>query len=185
MKTVCVLLIVVAVCSCRSVPTVPAPVLPVRFAATSPNNANRMTPPRDLCWVAGDFTGTALLRGDELELVVPRAWIAVTRDNDKQWDDLHLVIEVSAHAPGPAHWGPVTRSLPVALAPTVDSAFAQLTTWEAADTLRLLVPWHDAAAPRWLFFKIQYMTLTHGGRHSECGGELVTDTLRFHAIGTH
>jgi hypothetical protein len=183
MNRVVALLLAVAACSRPS--TSPLPVTLTEFAATSPNNAQRMTPPRDVCWVAGDFTGTAILRPDELELVVPRAWIAVTRDNDKQWDDLHLVVEVSAHAPGPAHWGPKTRSLPIALAPTVDSAFAQLTTWQSADTLRFLVPFTRALGPRWLLFTIDYKTLSHGGRQAGCSGELATDTLRFRATGSH
>jgi hypothetical protein len=147
------------------------------FVARSPNNA--ATPPRNECWLAGEMHGTAFLRARELELVIPRGWVAVTRDNDKEWDDLHLVVEVSAHPPGPQAWAPLGESAPIVLRPTVDSAGPQLTTWETADTLRLLVAWKPSLAPRWLFFHLNYQTLSHAGRRSTCGGTLATDTLRF------
>jgi hypothetical protein len=129
--------------------------------------------------MAGRFAGTAYLRGDELELDISHAWVAVTRDNDKQWDDLHLAIEVSAHPLGDARYPPSTKSIPVVLRPTVDSAGPQLTTWETADTLRLIVPWQQSLGPRWLIFLLDYATLSHAGARAECGGRLGTDTLRF------
>lgn len=129
--------------------------------------------------MAGRFEGVAELRDGELELVMPRAWIAITRDNDKQSDDLHLVVEVNAHALGNARWPPITASLPLVLRPTVDSAGPQLTTWESRDTLRLLVPYKQALGPRWLIFNLNYRTLSHKGVPAECGGTLGSDTLRF------
>lgn len=136
---------------------------------------------REACWVSGRFEGDALLRGAELELVMPRAWIAVTRDNDKQWDDLHLTVEVSRHPLGPQSWAPIATSATMVLRPTVDSAGPQLTTWQSADTLRLLVPWTNGLEPRWLLFRLHYQTLNYHGGRAQCDGVLGTDTLRFGA----
>jgi hypothetical protein len=133
--------------------------------------------------MAGRFDGLAMLRGEELELVFPRAWVAVTRDNDKQWDDMHLVVEVSAHPLGPAQWPPLTSSTPIVLRPTVDSAGPQLTTWQSSDTVRMLVPYTQALGPRWLIFRLSYRTLSHHGVPAECNGVLGTDTLRFGGRG--
>jgi hypothetical protein len=147
------------------------------FVAASPNNST--TPPRDSCWLAGRLEGTAVLRERELELLIPRGWIAVTRDNNKQWDDLHLLTEISRHPPGPQSWIPVNRGHPIVLSPTVDSAGPQLTTWESQDTLRLVVPWTPGLEPRWLIFHVDYRTVSYAKRMSTCGGTLGTDTLRF------
>ena len=163
--------------ACARPSTSPAPVPTASFVATSPNIGT--TPPRNECWMAGRFDGLAMLRGQELELVFPRAWVAVTRDNDKQWDDLHLVIEVSAHPLGAARWPAITTSTPIVLQPTVDSAGPQLTTWQPNDTLRMLVPYTQALGPRWLLFRLTYRSLSHHGVPAECGGILGTDTLRF------
>ncbi len=148
-----------------------------RFVATSPNEHE--SPPRDRCWMTGRFEGIALLRERELEVVITRGGIATTRDNDKQWDDLHLTIEVSGHPLGPQFWSPVSTSATVVLRPTVDSAGPQLTTWQSDDTLRMIVPWTPSLGPRWLLFHLAYRSLSHGGRLSECGGTVGTDTLRF------
>ncbi|HEY7232638.1 MAG TPA: hypothetical protein VH539_00750 [Gemmatimonadaceae bacterium] len=149
------------------------------FVATSPNEVT--TPPRNECWLAGRFHGTALLREreHELELVMPAGWVAVTRDNDKQWDELRLVVQVHRHPISNVNWPELTTGLPVILAPTVDSAGPQLTTWQAQDTLRLLVPWKPSLEPRWLVFRLSYRTLSHDGKPDECHGTLGTDTLRF------
>lgn len=149
------------------------------FTARSPHNAE--APPRNTCWMSGEFEGDAVLRDGELSLDIPRAWIAVTRDNDKRWDDLHLVVQVSAHpASGPAY-APLGASVPLVLRPTVDSAAPQLTTWQLHDTLRLFVPWRQSLDPRWLVFALDYQTLSYKGEHASCGGRLGTDTLRFSA----
>ena len=133
--------------------------------------------------MSGRFKGVALLREGEVELVIPHAWIAVTRDNDKQSDDLHLAVEVARHPPvGPAY-PPLTQSTPIVLRPTVDSAGPQLTTWQSDDTLRLLVPYKQALGPRWLIFGLEYRTLSYAGKSAQCGGRLGTDTLRFRGQG--
>ena len=157
----------------------PRAVMIAPFVARSPRNGE--TPPRNTCWVSGEFAGDAVLRDGELSLVIPSAWIAVTRDNDKQWDDLHLAVEVSAHPfTGPAY-APVGASVPLVLRPTVDSAGPQLTTWQLHDTLRLFVPWKQSLDPRWLIFAVNYQTLSYKGERASCGGRLGTDTLRFSA----
>jgi len=127
----------------------------------------------------GVFDGVAILRESELEVEIVRGAIAVTRINDKQLDDLHLAIEVSGHPPGPQYWAPIATSPTVVLHPTVDSAGPQLTTWQSADTLRVLMPWTASPAPRWLLFKLGYRTVSYSGRRWECDGTLGTDTLRF------
>jgi len=175
------LLIVTALGSavgCRLRPAV-APTLAsvASFVAESPNNATE--PPRDQCWLAGRLEGVAIVRGHELELAIPHGWVAVTRDNNKRWDDLHLVPEISAHPLSSTHWPPVAKGRAVVLEPTVDSAGPQLTTWETQDTLRLVLPWTPGLAPRWLFLRFDYKTLSYAGRQATCDGLLSTDTLRF------
>ena len=149
------------------------------FVATSPNDV--MAPPRNECWLTGRFDGTALLRerDHQLELVMPTGWVAVTRHNDKQWDELRLVVQVHRHPFSNVNWPELTSSVPVILAPTVDSAGPQLTTWQSNDTLRLLVPLKAGLDPHWLVFRLSYRTLSHGGKPDECDGSLGTDTLRF------
>jgi hypothetical protein len=178
--TVAVATIGVLAAACRQHPEVlatsqPASVAP--FVASSPHNAE--PPPRRECWMIGRFDGVAVQHGDEMSLIIPRGWIAVTRDNDKQWDDLHLVVEVSAHPPSGPSYAPLGSSVPVVLSPTVDSAGPQLTTWQLHDTLRLFVPWKRSLEPRWLVFALRYQTLSYKGEHSNCTGTLGTDTLRF------
>lgn len=155
---------------------VPAPMV-ARFVAESPNNGEQA--PRNECWMAGRFAGTATIRGGQLELMMSKGWIAVTRDNDKQWDDLHLVVELQGHPPSDVRWPPLTHSVPIVLRPTVDSAGPQLTTWQSEDTLRAFVPWRQVLGPRWLRFNLDYSTLSHAGQRSTCEGSLTTDTLRF------
>jgi hypothetical protein len=171
-------LLALAVAGCSHPAVAPAPVVAAPFVAESPDNSQ--TPPRDRCWLAGRFEGDALLMNGQLALAIPRAWVAVTRDNDKQWDDLHLAVEVSAHPFSDTRWPPKERSVPVVLRPTVDSAGPQLTTWQTSgDTLRLFVPWKQTIDPRWLVLVLDYRTLSHAGVPSNCSGRLGTDTLRF------
>lgn len=134
--------------------------------------------------MSGRFEGTAYLRGNELEVEIPHAWIAVTRDNDKEWDDLHLAVEISRHPLSDTAWFSL-KSIPVVLRPTVDSAGPQLTTWETQDTLRLIVPWQQWLGPRWLIFVLDYRTLSHAGARGACSGRLGTDTLRFSSRGRY
>ena len=156
---------------------VPTGTMVAPFIARSPHNGE--TPPRATCWIAGELAGEALLRDSELSLSISRGWLAITRDNDKQWDDLHLVVEVTRHAPSDTNWAPLGQSIPIVLQPTVDSAGPQLTTWQLHDTLRLFVPWKPAIEPRWLLFSVGYQTLSYKGERASCGGRLASDTLRF------
>lgn len=156
---------------------VPAGTMVAPFVARSPHNGE--TPPRNACWIAGELAGDALLRDGELSLSIVRGWLAMTRDNDKQWDDLHLVVQVTRHAPSDTNWVPLGESIPIVLRPTVDSAGPQLTTWQLHDTLRLFVPWKPAIEPRWLLFSVGYQTVSYKGERASCGGRLASDTLRF------
>jgi hypothetical protein len=155
----------------------PTPITGARFLAVSANGER--VPARNECWMAGRFEGTAFLRDDGLELVIARGSIQVTRNNDKEWDDLHLAVEVSAHPFSDARFPPLLSTIPVVLRPTVDSAGPQLTTWQSEDTLRLYVPWQRVLGPRWLVFTASYRTLSHNGNRGECSGRMGTDTLRF------
>jgi hypothetical protein len=157
----------------------PVPHAPVAapFIVSSPNNGQ--TPPRNECWMSGRFEGTGYLRDNQLELAIARGWIATTRDNDKELDDLHLVVDVQAHPLSKVHWAGLGRSVPVVLTPTVDSAGPQLTTWQSDDTLRLFVPWKQQLGPRWLVFHVDYTTVSHAGRRAECSGSMGSDTIRF------
>lgn len=158
---------------------IPAPVVIMVAPFTARSRHNGETPPRGACWVAGELAGNALLRDGELSLSISRGWLAITRNNDKQWDDLHLVVEVTRHPPSDTSWVPLGESIPVVLRPTVDSAGPQLTTWQLHDTLRIFVPWKQAIEPRWLLFSVGYQTLSYKGERASCGGQLGTDTLRF------
>ena len=155
----------------------PTPVAGAPFVAVSANSG--VVPPRNECWMTGRFEGAAFLRDDGLELVIARGSIAVTRNNDKEWDDLHLAVEVSAHPFSDPRFPPLLATIPIVLRPTVDSAGPQLTTWQSDDTLRLYVPWQHALGPRWLVFTASYRTLSHNGDRGECSGRMGTDTLRF------
>lgn len=167
-------------CHARSSPAPkPQGAMIAPFVAESPHRGD--APPRNECWMAARFEGEAILRDGELTLAIPRAWVAVTRDNDKQWDELRLVVEVSAHPFSDLRWPALGKSLPVILQPTVDSAGPQLTTWQSDSTLRLFVPWKPTIGPRWLVLGLNYHTLSHSGVHASCGGRAGTDTLRFHA----
>lgn len=177
--SVAVALITAVACG-RQASVVPRPAISptAPFVATSPNNS-ATTPPRNQCWLAGRFDGIAVARDRELEVMISPAWIAVTRDNNKTWDLLHVVAKVSGHPLGPQRYGELARSAPVILRPTVDSAGPQLTTWQSADTLHLIVPWEPAVAPRWLLFDLDYRTVSFEGKMSTCTGVLGSDTLRF------
>ena len=65
------------------------------------------------------------------------------------------------------------------LGPTVDATHASITTWQATDTLRLLVPWPAGLGARWLLFFLNYGAISHSGSMSECSTILRIDTLRF------
>lgn len=159
----------------------PSPVLAEsRFVAASapvvPRDPASPGAARDTtrCSLASHFDGVARARERDLELVLSHAWVAITRVNDKRWDDLHVAIEASGQ--------PETPAGTIAL-PTVDSAGPQLTTWQASDTLRLHLPLTPGARPRRLFFRVSYHTVGYGGRFSGCEGMTSSGALQFAAPG--
>lgn len=103
------------------------------------------------------------------------AFVNVDRHNDKQYDALNLRVEVAE----PRHSLGAGSTVEYRLAPTVDSAGPQVTTWQPTDTVRLLVPWHPGLGARWLMFFLSYRAIAHDGTMSECSAILRTDTLRF------
>jgi hypothetical protein len=109
---------------------------------------------------------------------VPVAWIAVTRNNDKQWDDFHVSIEAGG---APASRGLMPRSTStsetLALGGTVDTAAAPLTTWQGQDTLRMSLPWADTLSPRRIHMRVQYHTVGETGARSACDAIFSSDTL--------
>lgn len=160
--------------------TAPAPAIAeARFvAATAPvvprDPAVFGAPPDTTpCALASHFDGVARTRDRELEVVLSSAWVAITRVNDKRWDDLHVSVEASSEPLAPAS----TLALQ-----TVDSAGPQLTTWQAPDTLRLHLPLTPGTEPGRLFFHVTYHTLGYGGRFSGCE-RMSSSALHFTAAG--
>jgi hypothetical protein len=152
----------------------PAELNPVRVVATSSD------PTR--CLLAGRFEGIAYPRDSQLEVVVPRGWVAVTRNNDKRWDYLHLTIELGGPRPIAGQLPTsISRSVKIVLEPTVDTAAASVTTWQASDTLYLFLPWARTPAPRRLLFWVRYHAIGFSGNSSVCDVMMTSDTLRFTA----
>ena len=129
-------------------------------------------PERDGCSVTGRFEGAAHPRGDErLEVAIERGWAIVTRNNDKQWDDLHLRLEATGQLGG--------ESATIVLGPTVDSAGPSLTSWQSQGPLRLLIPWYRALTTRRLMFWLSYSAIGFDGAVTRCQIMMRSDTLRF------
>lgn len=156
----------------------PGPVPEVRFVAASGSADQAARPPgattvadSTRCRLAVHFDGVARAGARQLDLALAHAWVAVTRDNDKRWDDLHLRVEARG----------VDASRTIVLTPTVDSAGPQLTTWQADDTTRLLLPLSPGERPRQLFFFVSYHTLGYGGRFAGCDGMASSGPLEFGA----
>ena len=130
------------------------------------------------CTLAARFEGRMQQRPGRLEVAMPVAWIAVTRNNDKQWDDFHLRVEAGG---SPARRGlmptSTSRSETVALRGTVDTAAALLTTWQAQDTLRVSLPWADTLSPRRLHMFVEYHAFGETGARSACDAIFSSDTL--------
>jgi hypothetical protein len=181
-------LAVTLLAGCRTQPTLdvpgPSPIRTASFVvagdqraaaasriATTQGNVSR-------CMLAARFEGDVTQRGDRLEIVVPVAWIAVTRNNDKQWDDFHLRIEAGG---SPASRGlmprSTSRSETLALEGTVDTAAAPLTTWQGQDTLRMSLPWPDTLSPRRIHIFVQYHAVGETGARSACDAIFSSDTL--------
>lgn len=130
--------------------------------ARSPDDSGR-------CELQAHFAGAARARPRELDVVLWRGWVAVTRNNDKRWDDLHLRVQT----------GGFDEERTIVLTPTVDSAGPPLTTWQAQDTIRLVLPYASGAPPRRLRFFLSYHTVGYAGRFATCEGILTSDTLHF------
>jgi hypothetical protein len=107
--------------------------------------------------------------------VITDASVAVDRHNDKTMDPLVVAVKV---ADGRHQFG-YDNDLAYLLSPTVDSAGPMLTTWQANDTLRMLLPWPAGNLPRWLLVSLRYTAVSHTGERSECEGTMRSDTLRF------
>ena len=124
------------------------------------------------CAVTGRFAGTASARTDnQLEVSFENGWAVITRNNDKQWDDLHLRLEASA----PIGAGSVT----VVLRPTVDSAGPSVTTWQSDSGFRVLIPWPRGLTTRRLMLWLSYAGVGFDGRITRCERMMRSDTLRF------
>lgn len=100
------------------------------------------------CMLTAKCEVNVLQREEHLEVVVPVAWIAVTRNTNKQWDDFHLHVEAGG-VPVSRGLMPTTisGSATFALSGTVDTTAAPLTTWQRQDTLRMSLPWPDTIGP--------------------------------------
>ena len=143
----------------------------LRGAAATPGSVRR-------CQLTARFEGKVLQRNEQLEVVMPVAWLAVTRNNNKQWDDFHVRVEAGRN---PATLGSIpaatSRSETVALLESVDTAAAPLTTWQRKDTLRMSLAWPDALGPRRLHFFVQYHAVGEAGIRSACDAIFSSDTL--------
>jgi hypothetical protein len=142
-----------------------------RVMAAPPGKVSR-------CKLAARFEGRVEQRHARLEVAMPVAWIAVTRNNDKQWDDFHLRVEAGG---SPARRGQMpastSQSETVALRGSVDTAAALLTTWQAQDTLRVSLPWADTLGPRRLLMFVEYHAFGETGARSACDAIFSSDTL--------
>jgi hypothetical protein len=124
------------------------------------------------CAVTGRFEGNAYVRGDgQLEVAIERAWAVITRNNDKEWDDLHVRLEATGQLAG--------RSAAVVLGPTVDSAGPSVTTWQSGEPFRVLVPWGRGLTSRRLMFWLRYAAVGFDGKLTRCETMMRSDTLRF------
>ena len=156
----------------------PMPGIQARFVAASGSSEAAARAPSSMsaadstpCRLAVHFDGIARVGGNQLDVALAHAWVAVTRNNDKRWDDLHLRIEARG----------VDASRTIVLAPTVDSAGPQLTTWQADDTTRLFLPLAAGERPRRLFFFVSYHTLGYAGQFAGCDGMASSGPLAFDA----
>jgi hypothetical protein len=178
----------IVLASCRAHPNVAVtdamPMRTARFVVAGDQRA--VTPlgasaPRNnvaRCTLAARFEGQVLQREGRLELAMPVAWVAVTRNNDKQWDDFHLRVEAGGL---PAGRGLMptssSRSETLALSGTVDTAVALLTTWQNQDTLRVSLPWTETGSPRRLHMFVDYHAVGETGARSACDAIFSSDTL--------
>ena len=183
-RSPCVAIAVLAACSQPRHPTTTA--APASLRATfdigvpepnepMPSPSPLGTSSRPPCLYSARFTGVVLPADNDARVLLDRASLNVERHNDKQYDALILRLEVSsqAHRFGEGH------TVEFRLAPTVDTAGPSVTTWQARDTVRLLVPWTQGAGDRRLMFFLDYRTIAHDGTMSGCSIVLRSGTLRF------
>lgn len=133
------------------------------------------------CALSARFSGVAYVRGGQLELVVTSGAVAVTRNEDKKWgDDLHVQFMLGRSRPVAGMMPQATsESVVVILTPTVDTSAALLTTWQAQDTMHLLLPWDRGSTVRRLFASVGYRARALDGKATDCGMTIPSDTLRF------
>lgn len=162
----------------------PAPLPTARFVVVGEQGAvvarGSAAPPANVsrCALSARFEGMVLQRPGVLEVTMPVAWIAVTRNNDKQWDDFHLRVDAGGSPAGPGRMPRSrSRSETLALTGTVDTATALLTTWQDRDTLRVSLPWTDSLGPRRLFMFVAYHAFGETGARSACDAIFGSDTL--------
>ncbi len=143
------------------------------LAASSAVEMARLHAPAELvdnstCVVMARFEGVARPRNDQLEVVISKGWVALTRNNNKRMDDLHLGVGTS--------WSANDASTMV-LTPTVDTAGPSITTWESQGPLLVTLP-RPADNNERLHFFVAYHALGYDGRYVHCENVLTTDTLR-------
>lgn len=143
-----------------------------RVSATAEANAARGLPP---CVKGAQFEGIATPGEGELRVQLYHPSIGIERHNNKRFDLLTLSVRVAdgQHALG------YDSNLEYRLAPTVDSAGPQVTTWQGGDTLRMLLPWPRGISARWLLFFFKYSATTYAGETSDCWAAIRSDTLKF------
>ena len=160
-----------------------ATALSARFVAAGPppvahqdRDAGTRSEP-DRCVVTGRFEGSAYPRGDgQLEVAIESGWAIITRNNDKQWDDLHVRLEATGQLGG--------GSTALVLGPTVDSAGPSVTTWQSRHPIRVLVSWSRALTTRRLMFWLSYSAVGFDGKLTRCDIMMRSDTLRFAGSST-
>ena len=127
------------------------------------------------CSVTGRFEGRAYPRDDgHLDVAIDKGWALITRNNDKQWDDLHLRVEASGQ--------PDAGAVAIVLSPTVDSAGPSLTTWQSTQAFHVMIPWQRGFSTRRLMLWLNYSALGFDGRLTRCQVMMRSDTLRFSSV---
>ena len=172
-------------CAPRRVPsTVAVPAARATFVVDVPeseDSSGRVAGIRHpACLHATRFEGVVIPGSNDARVLISPAYVNVERHNDKYRDMLIMRVEVAE----PRHALGTGSILEYRLGPTVDTAGPSLTTWQARDTLRLVVPWAPRIGARWLMFYVRYLATSYDGKASECSAILRSDTLRFGSIGS-
>lgn len=176
-STLTALLAMIQLVACA--PQSPAPLQPAIAQRRAPFSVSATSPTGADCAMTLRADGTVYQRANDFEVVIPHASVAVTRVNDKRIDVLHMQIAIGRPSP-PEQMVVMHGETPnIVLAPTVDSATPQLTTWQSDDTLRFLMSWRPTTAPQALHFNLAYLTVSYTGEVKRCTKSLQSDTLRF------